>query len=182
MSNKLAASNILFIYQSSLVTHSEYIFCCFYVFAFVRVCVSTRSRLLVWHVYICIDVYNVGLLSRLLCMLSVGVPKWKCYDVYTCNISVVNRGWPICHCWYIFQSVCLDLFSCFGYRCCLTCGLKKKKECATDALWVNVVTNLALRRIAMSLRLPKCVRMMNVSLNVIKCQFISLSFLDFSVI
>lgn len=111
-SNKLAASNILFIYQSLLVTHCEYIFVscmCMCLLLCVYVCLRTTSRLLVWHVYILDVPFAIfGYFhASCLCCQSVGVLKWMCYAVYTCNISVVNLGWPICQCWYIFQSVCL---------------------------------------------------------------------------
>lgn len=104
------------------MTHSEYtFFCCLY--AFGNKYVSTSPRLLVWHVYIC----NVGLFSRLLYMFRWVSPNGS-VTACTRATSVVNLGWPICHCWYILQSVCLVLFSYISYRCCLTNLAKETNE------------------------------------------------------
>ncbi len=121
-SNKPATSNSS-VYLSEFTGDSLWIYFLLLVCVcvFVYVCVSTSSHLLMWHVYICIHIWNMLLFSRLLYMLSVGVPRWECYAVYTWNISVVKLGWPICHCWYIFQSVCFVLFLCDSYCSCLIC-------------------------------------------------------------
>ena len=124
MSNKLTASNSS-VYLSEFTHDSLWLYFLLLLFVCVCICVygcvSTSSRFLVWHVYACMYICNIVLFSRLLYMLSVGVPNWKCKGMYTCSISVVNLGWPICLCWYIFQSVCLVLFSYSSYCCCLSC-------------------------------------------------------------
>lgn len=100
---------------------------------------TTRSRLRLTRV-----LHNVHLPFVVIFMTFVyavsGCPK-ICYGVHTCNTSVVNLGWPIRHCWHIFQ-MCLVLPSCFSCYC-LRCGLK---ECGTDALLVNGVTSVGLRK------------------------------------
>lgn len=62
---------------------------------------ATRERLYV----------HLGLFSRLLCTLSAGVPGRMRRRLYTCDVSVVDPGWPICRRRSILQSVCLVLLS-----------------------------------------------------------------------
>lgn len=72
--------------------------------------VSTRSRWLVRHVNVLyVHLYNIGVIFTPSVYAGSRCPPSKA--VYTCSISVVNLGWPICPCWCMFQSVCLVLFS-----------------------------------------------------------------------
>lgn len=80
------------------------------------------------HLYV-----RLGLFSRLLYTLSVGVPGRMRWSLYTCDMSVVNPGWPICRRWSILQSVCLVLLSCVGYCCRRTTAAMEaqEKSCVT---------------------------------------------------
>lgn len=73
MSNKLAVSNILFIYQSLLVTHSEYIFCCFLLHLFVCLCKHKLTFACVTRVHLYLHLGNLVLFAPFVYVVNVSV-------------------------------------------------------------------------------------------------------------
>lgn len=103
-------------------------FRCFYVYVFASVytCVSKSWHLLGWHVYLFVSTFEMLCYFCAFCIrFSGGVPGWKCWSMYTYNISVVNLGWPT-----VTAGICFKvyvLFSWVSYCDCLTCGWIKGK-------------------------------------------------------
>lgn len=101
MSNKLSSSSV---YQSLRVTQSEYTWMCF--------CMDTQAQA---HIGLSdVHIRTHILQRRVFCGTFLYTLSSNGFvSLYTCIISVVNLGWPVCHCWCI----CLGLLSRICYYC-----------------------------------------------------------------